>query len=279
MEFEHYDGRKKGQDGRHLYCIYKITINGKKYIGQTNYTIVRFSKHRTIPGCAYIYNAIQTYGWENAKVEILLVDLTLEEANRLETHYIENLGTLVPGGYNLKRGGDNNEWSEEARKALSETMKIKWGKSPMLREVQSMVMKKLRESNDFQEATRKSLDKFWSDETREAQSEKMKKQWDDQEYRKKRSEEQSKHMKERWGDEQYHSKLSISQRNRYEKEEEREKARQSHGHMRKFTDEELIIKDEELKGSVAKLSEYFDVSKCVISRHKKRLELTGKCYK
>ncbi|AGE54628.1 GIY-YIG catalytic domain-containing endonuclease [Paramecium bursaria Chlorella virus KS1B] len=279
MEFEHYDGRNLVSVDEHLYCIYEFTLNGMKYIGQTCDTNTRFKSHqKEDSGCRYIRNAIQEHGWENVKVKILLVDLTLEEANRLETHYIDTLGTLAHGGYNLKRGGDNNEWSEEARKALSETMKVVCD-TPEFRETKRVVMKKLRENIDFQEATRISLDKFWTYEAREAQSEKMKKQWDDQEYRKKRSEEQSKHMKERWGDEQYHSKLSKSQRNRYEKEEERENARNSHAYMRKFTDEELIVKDEELKGSVEKLSVYFGVSKCIISRHKKRLELTGKCYK
>ena len=85
-------------------------------------------------------------------------------------------------------------------------------------------------------------------------------------------------MIERWGDEDYHSKLCRTHKERYEKEEEREKARKSHAHMRKFTDEELIEMNEEFKGSVGKLSEYFGVSQCVISRHKKRLGLTGKCY-
>jgi hypothetical protein len=72
-------------------------------------------------------------------VKILLVDLTLKEANRLETHYIDTLGTLAPDGYNLKKGGDNNEWCDEAKEAQSERMKIVCD-TPEFREAKSMVM-------------------------------------------------------------------------------------------------------------------------------------------
>lgn len=277
--FEHFDGRNRGSVDQHLYCLYLFTLNDKQYVGQTNDTYHRFSKHiKPFSGCRYIRNAIQTHGWENSKVEILLTDLTLEEANRLETHYIDTLGTLSPGGYNLTRGGDNREWSEDSKKALSETMKIVCD-TPEFREAKSMVMMKIREAPKFIEAMRQSLDEFWSKEARDAQREKMKIQWEDPEYRKAHTE----MMKSQWENPEYREAqcgiFSISQKKRYEKEEERENARKSHAHMRKFTDEELIEMNEELKGGVGKLSEYFGISKCVISRHKKRLGLSGKCYK
>ncbi|APC25733.1 homing endonuclease [Only Syngen Nebraska virus 5] len=272
MDFEHYKHET-------LKCIYELTLNGKKYIGQTLDTEARFKAHqKEDSGCRYIRNAIQEYGWENVSVSILLVDLTLEEANRLETHYIDTLGTLAPGGYNLTRGGDCRELSEETKKLISEHTKKQW-EDENYREKRKEMMTNQWDDPEFREANTKRLIDLWTDEVREAQSEKLKKQWKDEKYRKQRSEDMKMHMKERWDDEQYRSKLSNSQKKRYEKEEERENARKSHAHMRKFTDEELIAKDEELKGSVAKLSVYFGISKCIISRHKKRLELTGKCYK
>lgn len=276
--FEHFDGRNRGSVDQHLYCIYLITLNNKKYVGQTVDTYTRFTKHiQSYSECRYIRNAIQRYGWNNAKADMLLVDLTLEEANRLETHYIDTLGTLAPGGYNLKRGGDNNEWCDEAREAQSERMKIVCD-TPEFRETKSELMKKLWGNPVFIEANIQRLGRLWTSEAREAQSGKMKEQWEDQEWRQKRSEDQSNHMIERWSDENYHSKLSRTHKERYEKKEEREKARKSHAHMRKFTDEELIEMDEEFKGSVGKLSAYFECSKCIISRQKKNLGLTGKCY-
>lgn len=73
------------------------------------------------------------------------MDLTSQEANRLETHYIDTLRTLAPGGYNLKRGGDSNEWSEDSKKSLSNTMIIKW------------------EDYEFRESQTQSLRAVWED--------------------------------------------------------------------------------------------------------------------
>ena len=277
--FDHFDGRNLGSDDEHLYCLYLITLNAKQYVGQTNDTYHRFSKHiQPYSGCRYMRNAIQTYGWENAKIEILLTDLTLKEANRLETHYIDTLGTLAPDGYNLTRGGDNREWSEDSKKAQSERMKIVCD-TPEFREAKSTVMKKLREDPKFIEANILSLKKMWEDPGYiEAQSLRTKKQWEAPGYR----EAHSQRMQELWETPGFREAqceiFSISHKKRYEKEEEREKSRKSHAHMRKFTDEELIEMNEEFNGSVGKLSEYFSISTCVISRHKKRLGLTGKKY-
>ena len=272
--FEHFDGRDRGEVDEHLYCLYLITLNGKKYVGQTNDTYRRFSKHvKTYSGCRYIRNAIQTHGWENAAIEVLLADLTLEEANRLETHYIDTLGTLVPDGYNLTRGGDNREWCEEAREAQSERMKIVCD-TPEFRETKSELMKKLWEDPDFIEANIQRLGDLWTKEAREAHSEKMKIIWGDPEFK----EAQGDRRKQRWEIPEFREAHARGQQERYEKEEEREKARKSHAYMRKFTDEELIEMNDEFKGSVGKLSAYFGVSQCVISRHKTRLKLTGKRY-
>lgn len=277
--FEHFDGRNRGTIDQHLYCIYLFTLNDQQYVGQTNDTYHRFSKHRTPTSkCRYLINAIKTYGWENTKIEILLTDLTLEEANRLETHYIDTLRTLVPDGYNLTRGGDNNEWCGEAKEAQSERMKIVCD-TPEFREAKSIVMKKLREDPAFIEANILSLKKMWDDpDFKEAHIQKMTIIWGETEWKKLQSE----RLKKQWEDmiwrEAQCEIFSISQKKRYEKEEEREKSRASHAHMRKFTDEELITMNEEFKGSVGKLSAYFGVSQCIISRHKTRLELTGKKY-
>jgi hypothetical protein len=214
------------------------------------------------------------YGWENATVDILLVDLTPDEADRLETHYIDILETLAPNGYNLKKGGDCHEWSDEAKEAQSERMKVVCD-TPEFREAKSELMKKLREDPDFIEANILSLKKMWEDPNfKEAHIQKMTTIWGDEEWKKI----QSDRLKKQWEDLVWRKIqceiMSSSQKKRYEKEEEREKARKSHAHMRKFTDEELIEKNEEFKGSVEKLRKHFEISACVVSRHKKRLGLT-----
>lgn len=104
------------------YLIYKHTSpSGKSYIGQTNDYNRRCNKHKTTSGCVNFYNAIQKYGWDNFKHEILISGLTLEQANKYEEFYISEHNTLAPNGYNLKTGGHNNNFSTETKQKMSIT--------------------------------------------------------------------------------------------------------------------------------------------------------------
>lgn len=255
MMFEHYDGRNLGTIDQHLYCLYLVTLNDKKYVGQTNDTYTRFMGHRSSSsGCRYIHNAINTYGWENAEIEILLVDLTLEEANRLETHYINILGTLAPGGYNLKRGGDSNEFSDDSKKKMSETRRRKC-EDPVFREALSESAKKVWEKPGHKETKSKQMKEFWDTSgAREAQGAKSKEMWEDPLF----IEAYSQMMRKQWEDSEYI-----------------EKQKEARKHLRKFTDEELIKMNEEFRGSNDKLSKHLGVSKSVVIKHKKRLELAN----
>lgn len=254
--FEHYDGRNRGTVDDHLYCIYKITLNDKKYIGQTNYTYNRFIAHRDPDsGCRYIRNAIQLYGWENANVEILLADLSFKEVNRLETHYIDILGTLAPGGYNLKRGGDSNEFSDDTKKKMSETRKAKC-EDPVFREVLSEIAKKKWQNPDYRESKSEQMKEYWDTPgMREAQGAKSKEMWEDPLF----IEAYSQMMRKQWEDPEY-----------------LEKQKEARKHLRKFTDEELIEMNDKFRGSNDKLSKHFGVSKAVVIKHKKRLGLENK---
>lgn len=100
-----------------IYC-YTNTINGKKYIGQSK-DITHRCQPSNYKGCTKFYNAIQKYGWENFTREILEEDLTLDEANFLEQHYISLYDTIT-SGYNLKTGGLNCEYSETSLQKMSE---------------------------------------------------------------------------------------------------------------------------------------------------------------
>lgn len=98
------------------YVIYKITndINGKIYIGMTNDTKRRWR----YDGIEYrpplnsdhhrpFWNAIQRYGWDNFKKEILIHDLTKEEAFEKEKEMIKRFdSTNKTIGYNLSPGGN-----------------------------------------------------------------------------------------------------------------------------------------------------------------------------
>ena len=71
-------------------CIYKLTntINDKVYIGQTVNFRARRSKHKNSwkPGRpkTYLSRAINKYGWENFKVEILISDVPAEDLSLLD---------------------------------------------------------------------------------------------------------------------------------------------------------------------------------------------------
>ena len=95
--------------------------SGKSYIGQTIRTIEdRFEEHRTgkSNGCRAIYNATQYHGWENFEKD--WYEVPDEDLNNHEGLMIEVLGTLAPGGYNLKEGGTNGKMSKETKQKMSE---------------------------------------------------------------------------------------------------------------------------------------------------------------
>ena len=101
--------------------IYMLTSPyGKSYIGQTIRPIEeRFKEHQTKPDCFAIFHAIQKHGWEN--FEKHWYEVPDEELNAHEELMVEVLGTLSPGGYNLKEGGGaGGKPCEEIRKKMSE---------------------------------------------------------------------------------------------------------------------------------------------------------------
>ena len=103
-----------------MYLIYKHTSpSGKSYIGQTNDIDRRNRDHnRSYSGCTAFCNAIQKYGWNSFTHEILIDNLTLEQANILEEHFIAQYNTLSPNGYNLTTGGNNRLLSEETKQKI-----------------------------------------------------------------------------------------------------------------------------------------------------------------
>lgn len=103
------------------YIIYKFTSpSGKSYIGQTNDLAKRITQHKYKSSkCPYFSNAVQKYGLENFKLDILAEHLTLDESNKLEEHLINEHNTLHPMGYNLKLGGQNHTHHLETRKKMS----------------------------------------------------------------------------------------------------------------------------------------------------------------
>lgn len=109
-----------------MYCVYRHTTpSGKVYIGITQQS----PNDRWKGGWGYntnlvFFRAINKYGWDNIKHEILMDGLTKEEAKAAEVRLIaEYRSTEREHGYNITKGGDlgvsrphTQEEKENARK-------------------------------------------------------------------------------------------------------------------------------------------------------------------
>lgn len=104
------------------WCVYKHTLpDGRCYIGQTCDITTRW-KPSAYKNCVKFYSTIQKYGWENFNHEILVDNLTLEEANHLEEEYIKKYDSIEKG-FNLNSGGENKLHSQETKNKMSQTRK------------------------------------------------------------------------------------------------------------------------------------------------------------
>jgi group I intron endonuclease len=105
----------------YTHLIYKHTSpSGKSYIGQTKDYAARCGQHQLESSrCAAFKAAIKKYGWNNFTHEILVDQITLEEANTLEVFYIAEHRSLSPNGYNLTTGGKVCKMSKETVAKLS----------------------------------------------------------------------------------------------------------------------------------------------------------------
>ena len=127
------------------YCIYihKNKINGKMYIGQTcQKPEYRWGKNgEGYKKCPAFYIAIQKYGWDNFEHIVFLSNLTMEEANLKEQELITLYKTTQKEfGYNLQKGGQNREPSEETKLKFSQSSLKRW-ENPEFRQQMSDIMK------------------------------------------------------------------------------------------------------------------------------------------
>ena len=121
------------------WCVYMHTntINNKKYIGITGQNPPERRWRNDGSGYSqsgYFRNAINKYGWENFTHEILISELTFEEACELEKYYIKFYGTKTPNGYNLTDGGEGT---------------VGWKPTEDFRNKQSIIHKKQWEDEDY----------------------------------------------------------------------------------------------------------------------------------
>lgn len=109
--------------------------NGKRYYGITKTDPKkRWSKGKGYKNNQHFFRAINKYGWDNIKHEVIFDDLTESEAKELEQYMIQWYNTANRDyGYNISLGGEgcngicgeNHYWygkhhSEETKKKISE---------------------------------------------------------------------------------------------------------------------------------------------------------------
>jgi len=94
-----------------IFSVYKITnvLNGVSYVGQTKNDIKERWWHHLEKkeGGSFLKRAIQSFGKDNFKIEILTQCESKKEALKLESQYILKYNTLHPNGYNRKVMVDN----------------------------------------------------------------------------------------------------------------------------------------------------------------------------
>ena len=149
-----------------IYCI----VNNKSYIGKCSQGLNRVREHfrdYKVPKREYrakmLYRAINKYGEENFKWEVLCVCDSLEELNKKEIEFIKDMNTKDRKmGYNLTSGGTGgNTWShltEEERKTASEKLsksnKKYYAENPERKLAQSETLKRTRK--DIEKSSKNS---------------------------------------------------------------------------------------------------------------------------
>lgn len=116
--------------GKYVLYEHRNKINNKRYIGITNNIKKRWcAGGKRYEHCPHFWAAIQKYGWDSFEHNVLICDLSLEEASRLEKHFIERFKTRDKAfGYNLAEGGTDaptmlgKRHSEETKRKMSEAL-------------------------------------------------------------------------------------------------------------------------------------------------------------
>lgn len=112
----------------HIYRLINTADGNKSYIGLTGQEDPTKRWNRCQYKGRLIKAAIEKFGWQNFKHEILAETTHVATANKLERHFIKEFDTLNPEhGYNVARGGGFRS-------------RARYHRSPMARRRQSATM-------------------------------------------------------------------------------------------------------------------------------------------
>lgn len=198
-----------------IYMLYITTnlVNGKTYIGihKTN----NLDDGYLGSGSA-IVEAVEKYGKENFKREVLEFCNSYDELLELEKLYVNSDWVRDKSNYNLKTGGQSSGiLSDESKKKISDTLKEKYKNGELDRregivpynitdEIKEKISKTLKERYREQEHNRKGIDP-WNKGLKGVQvgwNKGLKLEPMTEEEKEKRS----KTLKERWKNQVHHSK-------------------------------------------------------------------------
>ena len=104
--------------------IYKLTSpSNKSYIGKTVQSFsVRMRGHKDKnSNCTALKNAINKYGWDQMKREIVEENIPEDQLNDREKYWIKTYNTMTPHGYNLTDGGDGGLLSDITKVRIEES--------------------------------------------------------------------------------------------------------------------------------------------------------------
>lgn len=143
------------------FCVYVHTnkINGKKYVGVTG----QDPEKRWNNGKGYtkrqphMYNAIQKWGWDNFEHQILISDISVEDASFIEQALIAEWNLQDPQyGYNAQSGGlTHATLSDEIKEKIS-----KAHKGRKFTEEQKKKLSEARKNTPLSEKQLEHLDKI-----------------------------------------------------------------------------------------------------------------------
>lgn len=142
-----------------MYTVYLLrSPSNKRYIGVTSQSVEkRWNNGKAYRHNSYLLSAIDKYGWDNFRKEIVATGLTQYEAEEIEKNLISTYRCCEREyGYNILPGGDiSRGHTEETKRRISDSVKLlqteelkkrksEWGKE---RTVSEETRKFLRDIN------------------------------------------------------------------------------------------------------------------------------------
>lgn len=113
---------KRKKDNKYVVYLHTLKSDGRKYVGITcQKPEKRWKNGGGYQTNEYFWRAIQKYGWDNFKHEILFENLSSDQACLKEQALIKLFNTTdYKFGFNLTTGGEHYEVTDDVKQKISE---------------------------------------------------------------------------------------------------------------------------------------------------------------